>query len=810
MKSIHLTKGTRGILKSILFCGLVMAVLVTNIPLCAGAEEETVIVTPTDWLGTDSESEICWGVTVGSATPSLTLTPDPADPENEVMCFQVTSNDDKSPFRGIITDPSKITIPTNAKSIISLRLRGVLAGVDRLKTLVSLGNAAHTMDNTESIDAYKGFNLFRAQGEGIFYQNSANAQTLINASAGDVWYRYTVVLDQTRLPLRSYDLYVVNESTGASYSYKNIRIKDYTQTVDCLIILNQVAMAESGKTTKALIDDVSIKTVSETPKSYIINDTFTDEQVNGEILSNTGTNTISVDNSPTGDGKALKMKAVGPSETVETIWTDSFEYEDQAALETVWSQEPGRQKAVLITGQHRTGEKALRSGYAGSMMLGKNIPEGVNRVSAWFYDDMTANTLTGVMMLWVPGYSGETNQLIIGLNNNASGGTYYVRLAGNIATNSNPRRSVGWHKFTADVSQGSLRVFLDDALTPYCEISTVTSFTRLSLGTLWANTANTTAAWDDVAFEKVTTSAYMPPDFKISQRAVTPIEDGVRAYEARLYTGYAETGAAYPFQIQSDTSASPVYIGYKNGNIVAKTGETGDNEKTLCPYLVNQWVNFKAVVNMNAKTADVYINGVKYIDNEDIYDKNITSVGTLINQCTQDMLLYIDDVKIYAPEPVIMETVGSNGNETQELNTVVPGMVGKASYFVDRTAPGAPETPTLVLAYYWGNRLIGVAYSTQTVENGQNGYITAQNLIPVGASAVKAFIWNSFGELIPVAAPSVRSVPAGPDGPPKNVQGLISPSDSNIKYFGRWVDIGGKKLVTGAARISRQILRERP
>jgi lysophospholipase L1-like esterase len=121
-------------------------------------------------------------------------------------------------------------------------------------------------------------------------------------------------------------------------------------------------------------------------------------------------------------------------------------------------------------------------------------------------------------------------------------------------------------------------------------------------------------------------------------------------------------------------------------------------------------------------------------------------------------------------------------------------MVGKASYFVDRTAPGAPETPTLVLAYYWGNRLIGAAYSTQTVENGQNGYITAQNLIPVGASAVKAFVWNSFGELIPVAAPSVRSVPAGPDGPPKNVQDLISPSDSNIKYFGRWVDIGEKKL----------------
>jgi hypothetical protein len=141
--------------------------------------------------------------------------------------------------------------------------------------------------------------------------------------------------------------------------------------------------------------------------------------------------------------------------------------------------------------------------------VGKNINSGtanIKTISAWFYDDNTENTTSGIMALTLPEPVNGSNQLLIGVYNPAVKGRYMVRLGPSVLdsyTVSTAPRTVGWHKFTADFSTGPVRVFIDDETAPYYENQEITSFTRVSLGSLWPNTEFSTSAWDDLEITKL-------------------------------------------------------------------------------------------------------------------------------------------------------------------------------------------------------------------------------------------------------------------------------------------------------------------
>lgn len=143
-------------------------------------------------------------------------------------------------------------------------------------------------------------------------------------------------------------------------------------------------------------------------------------------------------------------------------------------------------------------------------------------------------------------------------------------------------------------------------------------------------------------------------NYQLKEAEIAPITSGTVSYESRIYTDYAGSSAVYPFQVATnDTAKSAISLGLQNGNIVALTGTTGATPKVLCSYNANSWYDFKAIVDVDTKKVNAYINGVQYVFNDDVIDTNLTSVGTLMHSFTAGFNGYIDDVKISTNIPMV-------------------------------------------------------------------------------------------------------------------------------------------------------------
>jgi len=104
-----------------------------------------------------------------------------------------------------------------------------------------------------------------------------------------------------------------------------------------------------------------------------------------------------------------------------------------------------------------------------------------------------------------------------------------------------------------------------------------------------------------------------------------------------------------------------VQINLTTGQIVGTSGSTGGGTFFSTPIVYDQWVQLKAIVNLDANSYDCLYGSAVIADNGVWYGNaaNVAAIDLFSNGATTPV--YFDNVAITTPEPVSMALVGVGG-----------------------------------------------------------------------------------------------------------------------------------------------------
>ena len=150
-------------------------------------------------------------------------------------------------------------------------------------------------------------------------------------------------------------------------------------------------------------------------------------------------------------------------------------------------------------------------------------------------------------------------------------------------------------------------------------------------------------------------------------------KEGSATY-TNLYADYPTpiTGAVnFEYSAMSETAGTKNFLGMKDSSgfwandvlSMAADGTIKLLNKTVAAYYPGVWYDFKLMMDLDAKTASLYINGVKVVEDEyfDNISSNITHFRlqkTLV--LGVENINYIDDVKFYRAAPLSYDATGED------------------------------------------------------------------------------------------------------------------------------------------------------
>lgn len=184
---------------------------------------------------------------------------------------------------------------------------------------------------------------------------------------------------------------------------------------------------------------------------------------------------------------------------------------------------------------------------------------------------------------------------------------------------------------------------------------------------------------------------------------------------------------------------------------------------------MKEWYTFKLVFNVTSKTYSLYRDGVLVQSGMSFANISASDFKTMRVNLSYNVDFCFDNLKVYIPSQSFDATVNyvtdSSGNAINNLNSINIG--SNATLRAKATISNTTRTnrqATIILAWFNGDKLMGVTTETQAVNAGSTSEISIPSnkalTIKIDSdTVVKSFVWSDMRNIILLVKASEVNVP---------------------------------------------------